>query len=65
MWLHRFEITKQFADAVQETCMICGGQKIFKTYKGRTDNYRYIDYHVRNALPKFHPLFKREYPYAR
>lgn len=46
----------------EEICNRCGDRKFFKAdLKGRVDNIRYLRFHIRQALPLWHPLFKHEY----
>jgi hypothetical protein len=61
-WYHRFEITGQDRDYVQETCELCGKQVYFKIINGTTENNIYLAHHIRNALFPLHSLFYREYP---
>ena len=60
-WYHRFEITGQDRDYVEETCQICGHQAYFKTIEGKSENNIYLAFHIRQCLPKYHTLFEREY----
>lgn len=64
-WLHRFTILRQSPNGVEEGCIICKEKRVFKIIEGRINNLEYLEYHIRQALPKWHPLFKREYPNAR
>lgn len=64
-WLHRFVILREFADGVEEGCIICKKKVYFKIFEGRIDNLNYAKYHIRQGLPRFHNLFYREYPNAR
>jgi hypothetical protein len=60
-YFHRFNITGQDYDYVEETCELCGHQAYFKTIDGRSNNDIYLAHHIRSCLPKYHPLFEREY----
>lgn len=60
-WLHNYKIFAEYPNAVKEMCSICKDIKIFKTKNGRTHNITYLSYHLRQALPKYHRLYKREY----
>jgi len=61
-WYHRFEITGQDSDYVQETCELCGKQVYFKVINGKANNDIYLAYHIRQALFPLHSLFFREFP---
>jgi hypothetical protein len=61
-WYHRFNITGQDSDYVEETCEICGHQAYFKTIDGRCNNDVYLAHHIRQCLFPLHPLYFREYP---
>lgn len=60
-WLHKFEIFSQDDRGVLEICVRCGLRKVFEVREGKINNLDYLSYHVRNALPKEHNLFLREY----
>jgi hypothetical protein len=62
-WLHRFKIVEEYPDGVLELCEVCQKTKFFKLIDGKVDNLAYMDYHIRNAIPPFHPLFEHEYLY--
>jgi len=62
IWLHRMSISRQWPDAVEERCEICGKAKVFKVFDGKADNLEYIAWHIRLALPRNHKLFSHEYP---
>lgn len=62
-WLHRYEILEQHADYVMEVCVICHEPAYFKLINGKSDNFDYLDHHLRQALFKAHPQFIREYKY--
>ena len=61
-WLHRFVVVFQYENGIKERCQICGQEETFKIMNGQTSNLRYLSYHMRQALPMNHPLFKHEYP---
>ncbi len=61
-WLHRYDITQEWEDCVEETCLICGDQQFFKVINGSIDNLAYLDRHARLVLLPSHPLYEREYP---
>lgn len=60
-WLHRFEIKEQHENGVKEVCEICGKSVFFKLLDGKLNNYEYMSYHLRQALPPYHPNYAREY----
>lgn len=60
-WLHKYEIKDQIQEMTIEVCERCGNKQFFKFINGRTDNLHYLSYHLRSALPKQHPQFKKEY----
>jgi hypothetical protein len=60
-WLHRYEIAQEYSEGCLEICQICGDKQFFKLIGGRTDNLRYISYHLRQALPIQHKQWIKEY----
>lgn len=60
-WLHRFSIIRQLPEGVQERCEICSKKVFFRIIDGKTDNKRYLSYHMRQALNPLHRLFEKEY----
>jgi hypothetical protein len=62
-WFHHFAITGQDLDYTEETCELCGHQAWFKTIDGKSNNDIYLAFHLRQCLPKYHPLWAREYDY--
>lgn len=60
-WLHRFTIIGQYEQGIQERCGICGRKEFFRAYNGKVDNRKYLAFHMRQALPKVHRLYDREY----
>lgn len=60
-WLHRFNIVQQLENGVVERCEICGIKVPFRIHEGRINNKQYLSFHLRNALPKEHRAFAREY----
>ena len=56
-WLHRYLITGQDANYVEETCTICGNQVYFKTIDGKSENNIYLSHHIRQVLFPQHSLF--------
>lgn len=62
-YLHRYTITGQWEEMVEETCEICGESKYFPIIDGRTNNTEYLEYHMRQALVPQHELFYHEYKY--
>lgn len=60
-WLHNYQIAKEFSYGVLERCRLCGDEQLFRIVENRVDNLTYLQHHLRNALPPFHSLFKREY----
>lgn len=60
-YLHDFAILSQQAHGLMERCNRCGLKMYFSK---DTPNYKYMEYHVRQALQPSDPLFLREYPNA-
>ncbi len=60
-WLHEFIILRDSPFGVEEGCRKCKKKVVYRIDNGRIDNLTYIKQHIRQALPKKHPLFKREY----
>ena len=60
-WLHRYLITGQDENYVEETCTICGNQVYFKIVNGKSNNDVYLASHIRQVLFPGHPLFMREF----
>lgn len=60
-WLHRFTIIGEYEQGIQERCGICGKKEFFRIYGGKIDNRKYLATHMRQALPKQHRLFEKEY----
>ena len=61
-WLHDFILLRQLPNGVEEGCRKCRTKRYYKIEKGKINNLLYIKEHCRQALPKFHNLFYREYP---
>lgn len=61
-WLHRFFIVAETPKGIVERCEICGKKVVFRIKDGRTDNKRYLAYHMRQALIPQHRYFDKEYP---
>lgn len=61
-WLHDYKIFKVTPTYVHEICTRCADEVAFTIINGKTDNMDYLDYHLRNALPKWHPIYHAEYP---
>lgn len=59
-YLHRFEIKEQYEKGVLEVCEICFMRKFFKILDGKLDNQEYMSYHLKQALPPFHPFYPRQ-----
>lgn len=55
-WLHRFQIQEVTDEGAIEVCEICYLKKFFKH-----DNREYLKWHLRQALPTYHPRFEHEY----
>jgi len=62
-WLHHFEIQEEHEAGVMEVCRVCKLRKFFKLVDGLADNQEYMNWHIKSALPKEHPLFYHEYLY--
>lgn len=61
-WMHRYEIKRDWGNCVMEVCDICGDEQYFEILSGgRCDNINYLSYHLRLALPPYHPLHMHEY----
>lgn len=60
-WLHDFILLRQLPNGVEEGCRKCRQKRYYKIEKGKINNLLYIKEHIRQALPKSHRLFKREY----
>ncbi len=60
-YLHRFEIKGEYPEGVMEVCEICGMDKFFPILDGKVDNYDYMSWHLRQALPPFHPYYHHEH----
>lgn len=57
-WMHRYRIIGTYSEGVKEMCEIC---KDIQYFPATVPNYEYLKYHLRSALPRFHPRFKHEY----
>jgi hypothetical protein len=55
---HDYQIFKQFKDGVVEICSKCHDRKYFRN---SIPNRIYLSYHLRSALQKYEPRFKKEY----
>lgn len=60
-YFHRYNITAQDSDYVEETCELCGKQAYFQIIDGKSNNDIYLAHHIRQCLPPFHSLFFREF----
>lgn len=60
-WLHRFNIVEEYPEGIKEVCEICGMSKFFRIIDGKVNNFAYMQYHYRQAIPWFHPYYKHEY----
>jgi len=63
-YLHRFNIVAEYPEGVLEVCEICGLDKFFRIIDGKIDNYEYMDWHLRQALPPQHDHYVHEHPEA-
>lgn len=63
-YFHRFKIVGEYPEGVMENCEICGMNKFFRIIDGKLNNYEYMAYHLRQALPQFHPYYDHEYSYT-
>ena len=61
-WLHRYELSRQSPEIVEEVCKICGKRVYYRIVDGRIDNLKYLRDHIRQALPRHHRLYYHEYP---
>lgn len=61
-YLHNYKQLGITPNGVVEMCERCKDIQFFKVVNGRIDNLNYIDYHMRQALPKYHNLFAHEFP---
>lgn len=59
-YLHRFSIKEEYNEGVKEVCEICGMSKFFRIIEGKVNNYAYMQYHFRQAIPQFHPYYYHE-----
>lgn len=64
-WLHRYNITREWNDGVEELCEICKDIRYYKTIDGAIDNIEYLSYHERDILTPQSPYFYHEYPNAK
>lgn len=60
-YLHKYEIIRQYQQGILEMCDRCGKEVFFRVIDGNIDNNNYLNYHMRQVLPKNHPLFPHEY----
>ena len=60
-WLHDYQIIAEFPICVVEMCARCKDRKYFAVVQNRMNNLEYVDYHVRQCLQPWHPLYQREY----
>jgi len=60
-YLHRFEIKEEYENGVLEVCEICHKRKFFKLLDGLLDNKEYMSWHLKSALPPFHPFYERQH----
>jgi hypothetical protein len=58
MWLHDFQILREFPEGLEEYCTRCGMVKLF-THK--EPNELYLSYHLRQSLQPFMNNFNIEY----
>ena len=61
-FLHDFKFYQAGENGVSEVCSRCGELCAFVVIDGKTDNLDYLSYHLRSALPKWHPIYYAEYP---
>lgn len=59
-YLHRFNIKEEYPEGVKEVCEICGMSKFFRVIDGKVSNAEYMSYHLKQALPPFHPYYERQ-----
>jgi hypothetical protein len=62
-YIHKFDIQREFENGCEEKCDRCNIIIFFPIHNGQIDNENYLDYHMRSALPPYHPLFFHEYQY--
>lgn len=58
-FLHKYKILKVINEGLYERCERCGDKQFFPK---NTPNWKYMQYHIRQALQATDKLFKREYP---
>ncbi len=63
-YLHRFNIVGEYPEGVLEVCEICGTDKFFRVIDDKLENNEYMQYHLRLAIPPYHPLYNHEHPRA-
>lgn len=60
-YLHRYVILENHKGGLVERCDRCGDKQYFPH---DTPNWKYLEYHIRQALQVTDPRFLREYPQA-
>jgi hypothetical protein len=58
-YLHKYRIINEYNGGLVERCERCGDKQFFPS---NTPNYKYLSYHIRQALQVDDPRFLREYP---
>ena len=59
-YLHRFSVKEEYPEGVKEVCEICGLSKFFRIIDGKVNNYDYMGWHYRQAIPPMHPYYYHE-----
>lgn len=59
--LHVWQIVGHHPSGTLEQCLRCRKRMFWKEINGRIENYKYIQYHNRDLLPKIHPYYLKEY----
>jgi len=54
---------EEYETGVLEACEVCKKTRFFKLIDGKVDNQDYMSYHIRQALPDFHPYYHHEFNY--
>lgn len=58
-WLHDYKILEEIRGGLKERCTRCGDIQFFLA---GISNYKYLSFHIKQALQPHMPEFKHEYP---